>query len=203
MVDERIEKANRRRGRLRVVDGTTPSDALVVDALDNPEALEELCDHYAPRIHRFILKRVGNVHDAEDLTSIVFEKVLVNLDSYDSTRASFSTWIYRITLNCITDHYRRRGRRKETSLEEHVAGAVPVGDCGLEVLERQRVLLDLMDRLPPKYQQALALRYFAGMRVSEVAETLGITETAASKRVLRGLDELRGIASGSLLDEYL
>ena len=60
------------------------------------------------------MKRVGNVQDAEDITSIVFEKVVSNLASFDESRASFTTWIYRIAMNSVTDFYRSRGRRKES-----------------------------------------------------------------------------------------
>lgn len=174
-------------------DGGVP-DSLVRAARDTPEALEEICDRYVPRIYGYVLKRVGVVQDAEDVTSIVFEKVLLNLGSFDSSRASFSTWIYRIATNCVTDFFRSKGRRKETSLAEVMDDRHRQADSDIERLDVSMVLVELLKGLPPKYQEALALRYFAGMRVGEVAEVLGVTESAASKRILRGLDEMKRIA---------
>ena len=203
MSDERIQP-QKEAGMLRVVDGLgAVPESLVRQAASSPDALERLCDHYIPKIYNFILKRVGSVPDAEDITSITFEKVIVNLGSFDETRASFTTWIYKIAANSVTDFYRSRGRRKESSLDDEVAGAIAGDVDELERADLYMVLVDLMKQLPPKYAEALSMRYFAGMRVQEVAEALGITESAASKRILRGLEDLRKLAEGGPLDRLI
>ncbi len=189
---------------MRVVEGRAGfPDSRVSEALDSTEALEELCGHYAPRIYSFILKRVGRVEDAEDLTSVVFEKVILKLDTFDESKASFSTWIYRIAMNCVTDFYRSRSRKKEAPLEDGDVAGRREGISDLERMDLHIALLDLLEQLPAKYREAVTLRYFADMRVGEVAETLGITESAASKRVLRGLEELRSRSRGGPLEELL
>jgi RNA polymerase sigma factor (sigma-70 family) len=103
----------------------------------------------------------------------------------------------------VTDFYRSRGRRKESSLDDEVAGAIAGDVDELERADLYMVLVDLMKQLPPKYAEALSMRYFAGMRVQEVAEALGITESAASKRILRGLEDLRKLAEGGPLDRLI
>lgn len=204
MTDGRIEKREERKREFVVIPGKSePEEALVQEAITSPEALEELCDLYVPRIYNFVLKRVGKVQDAEDVTSTVFEKVLLNLGSFDGRKASFSTWIFRITINTVTDYYRGRARRRETSLEDSGFEVLLEGDSGVERLGSYLAVLDLLAGLPPKYQEALSLRYFGGLKVLEVAEVLGISETAASKRILRGLEELRRIASTGALDGLL
>ena len=167
------------------------------------DALEKLCDHYIAKIYNFILKRVGNVQDAEDITSIVFEKVVSNLASFDESRASFTTWIYRIAMNSVTDFYRSRGRRKESPLDDVSPGLVAGAGDELDRADQYMALVGLMKKLPAKYAEALSMRYFAGMRVQEVAEFLGITESAASKRILRGLDGLKQLAEGGPLDSLI
>lgn len=200
MADERIEQRDAK-PELRVVDGqeATP-EGLARRALSSPEALEELCDRYIGKIYSFILKRVGNVQDAEDITSIVFEKVIVNLASFDESRASFTTWIYRIALNSVTDHFRSRGRRRELSLDDGSTSLSAVADDEAARADAGMLLIDMLKELPPRYREAVSLRYFAGLKVQEVAETLGITESAASKRILRGLEELRRLAGDRLPD---
>ena len=203
MPDGRIQP-KKGTGLLRVVDGQgSLPESLVREAATSADALEQLCDHYIPKIYNFILKRVGSVPDAEDITSIVFEKVVVNLGSFEETRASFTTWIYKIAANSVTDFYRSKGRRKESSLDDDAAGAVADEGDELERADLYMVLIDLMKKLPPKYAEALSMRYFAGMRVQEVAVTLGITESAASKRILRGLEGLRQLAEGGPLDRLI
>ncbi|HEY5493663.1 MAG TPA: sigma-70 family RNA polymerase sigma factor, partial [Candidatus Anoxymicrobiaceae bacterium] len=105
--------------------------------------------------------------------------------------------------NSVTDFYRSKGRRKESSLDDDAAGAVADEGDELERADLYMVLIDLMKKLPPKYAEALSMRYFAGMRVQEVAVTLGITESAASKRILRGLEGLRQLAEGGPLDRLI
>ena len=203
MSGERIQP-KKGAGRLRVIDGQAGvSGALVREAVTSPQALEQICDLYIPKIYNFILKRVGNVQDAEDVTSIVFEKVVINLGTFDETKASFTTWIYRIATNSVTDFYRSRGRRRESPLENTAAGEPASEGDDLDRADQYMVMLELLKQLAPKYQEAVTLRYFGGLRVQEVAETLGITESAASKRILRGLDELKRLAQGGPLDSLI
>lgn len=82
-------------------------------------------------------------------------------------------------------------------------GGIAAADSGLERVDLHIALLDLLQQLPAKYREAIALRYFARMRVLEVARALDITESAASKRILRGLEELRGLSRGGPLEEML
>ncbi len=197
MPGERIQGPEEKRAILYPV-RERPDEWLVEEAAASDEALDRLCDYYIPKIYGYVLRRVGRVQDAEDITSTVFEKVLSNLDTFDARKASFSTWIYRIALNSITDHWRARGRRKESLLEDEMVPA-GVGDGGIEDMDAYVALIELLRSLPDKYQEAVTLRYFGEMSVAEVARALGITETAASKRILRGLEEMRKRSSGSAL----
>lgn len=203
MAGRRINHPEKRTGRLVMVSGEQGSvEALVREAVTSPEALERLCDLYVPKIYGYVLKRVGKVEDAEDVTSVVFEKVLVNIETFDEDKASFSTWIYRIALNCITDFYRSRGRKKEDAIDDAAFHAKASTGDGLERLDIQMFVIELVRQLPMKYQEAVTLRYFGDMRVLEVAEALGISETAASKRILRGLDQMKRIGAGGPLEEF-
>lgn len=202
MQDKRINDSERRRDLVLVKGEVVVTDALVREAMTSSDALEALCDCYINRIYNYVLKRVGKVHDAEDITSMVFEKVLGNLDSFDSRKASFSTWIYRIATNCMIDFFRSQGRKKESALDDEQKESIQE-DEGIEKIDRYIVLTELMANISVKYREALALRYLEGMRVLEVAETLGISESAASKRILRGLEELRKQIPGSVLENML
>jgi RNA polymerase sigma-70 factor (ECF subfamily) len=54
----------------------------------------------------FVRTKVKNVCDAEDITAEVFNKIAINLSSYDSNKSALKTWIRTITNRCIIDHYR-------------------------------------------------------------------------------------------------
>ncbi|MCJ7652940.1 MAG: hypothetical protein MUO75_04455, partial [Actinobacteria bacterium] len=90
MPDGRIEKREETKREFVVIPGKCePEEALIRQAVTSPDALDELCGLYVARIYNYVLKRVGKVQDAEDITSTVFEKVLLNLESFDSRKASF------------------------------------------------------------------------------------------------------------------
>lgn len=61
---------------------------------------------YREKVAVYVGSRVSDVHTAEDLVSCVFLKVYQNLDSFDESRASLSTWIYTITKNTVINHFR-------------------------------------------------------------------------------------------------
>src|SRR5579863_9047123 len=81
---------------------------LVEQAKHDPIAFGKLYDAYYPKISRYILHRIGNVQEAQDITSEVFYKVMKGLRSFEWRNISFSSWIYKIATNEITNHYRRK-----------------------------------------------------------------------------------------------
>ncbi|GEM_PF-373583 len=177
--------------RLRLVKDEESDEFLAREAVWSKEALGILCEKYIPRIYGFALRRTGDISDAEDITSSVFEKVVANIHGYDASKASFATWIYRIALNTVNDYFRARKRKMEISCDQH-EGSFGLALAGVDEVVSSRVdILGLIGSLPSKYREALELRYFAGLRVGEIAQVLGISETAASKRILRGLERIR------------
>lgn len=188
-------KVRKRPERLRLVTGEGADEDLALEALHSKDALGVLCEKYIPRIYGFALRRTGDILDAEDLTSSVFEKVVANIERFDSSRASFATWVYRIALNTLNDYFRAKRRKKEISYELHEGSkelAIPDYD---EAVNLRMDVLRFVGELPSKYREVIELRYFAGMKVGEIAGVLGISETAASKRILRGLERLRSSLS--------
>ncbi len=172
----------------------------MAEALTSPQALEDLCRKYMPRIHNYVLKRVGNVEESEDLTSTVFEKMIEGLEGYDAERASFATWLYRIALNAINDHYRKRGSRTEQDLEPLADNLHYSEESDVPRLERYLVLVDLLEGLPQRTQEVLTLRFFEDMSLEEISEIVDISQKAVSKRVIRGLKELYRQVGATKLD---
>src|SRR5450759_3831090 len=97
-------------------------------AKTDPTAFGELYERYYHRVYRYVYHRVGTYAEAEDITSVAFMKALEGLPSYESRRNGFAPWLFRITRNCVVDHYRRR--KQQSPLEDgiHLAGdGDPVG----------------------------------------------------------------------------
>lgn len=70
-----------------------------------------LYEQHMNYVFRYINYRVGNRSEAEDLTSLVFEKALAAFHRYDSKKAAAQTWLLTIARNTVTDYFRKSSRR--------------------------------------------------------------------------------------------
>jgi RNA polymerase sigma-70 factor (ECF subfamily) len=159
-----------------------------VDAGDE-RALGDLYDRYAGLIYGAGTRYLGDRGQAEDLVQDVFLAVWRNAGSFDPSRASFSTWIYRITRNRATDLIRRRKARVRTvngDLPPEPPDPDPSGQ-----LSRQFDVAATLSRLSPNHREVLALAYFEGLSQREISTRTGTplgtvkSRTTATMRALR------------------
>ena len=80
------------------------------------EAFAELYEAYFDRIYRYIVLKIGDRTEAEDMTQQVFLKALKSLPAYKWKEVPFSAWLYRIAHNLMVDHFRKAGRQQLASL---------------------------------------------------------------------------------------
>lgn len=152
-------------------------------------ALGWLYDRYAGLVYGTGTRYLGDRGLAEDLVQDVFTAVWRNAGSFDPSRASFSTWVYRITRNRATDLIRRRKARVKTVGGDFLAEpgeADPSGD-----LSRNFDVASALSRLSPVHRELLELAYFGGLSQSEISRRtntpLGTVKsrTTAAMRALR------------------
>jgi RNA polymerase sigma-70 factor (ECF subfamily) len=149
------------------------TDALAVAAAHgDTEAVAMLYDQLVDPVYRYVAVRVRHREDAEDVTQIVFERLVAALPRYRSTGRPFEAWAFRIARNAVIDHQRRR-RSHEPLDEMHERGH----GSGLDVVavrgEEIRELRAAMAQLTPDQQEAIALRYAAGLSADEAAAVMG------------------------------
>jgi RNA polymerase sigma-70 factor (ECF subfamily) len=186
-------------GTLVQVDGRADTDgderALVERAKADPRAFGELYRRYMPRVHAFAYRRTGVTEVAEDITSAAFERALRNLHTFTWQPGGFGPWLFRIVSNELADHYRRAGRDASPRAAEAAVRLVAHAplDPADEVGERDAVaaMLSAMDRLSPRYQQALALRYLSGLSTEEAAAAMGTSKATLAVIVFRAMRALR------------
>ena len=184
-------------------------ERLVVDARSgDPRAFGRLFDHYHGSVYRYIVSRVHRPSDAEDLTQLVFMKVLEALPRYESRGIPFGGWLFRLARNAVIDHVRTHRDHADLA----VAALRPGGDAGPEEIVAVRQALDevaaALEALTDEQREAIALRFFAGLSAREAAEVMGKQEgtvrglqfraIAAMRRSL-GVEDPDGPASGNPL----
>jgi RNA polymerase sigma factor (sigma-70 family) len=171
----------------------------VKEAVSARETFAELYEEHMDKVFRYIQYRVSNIQLAEDLTSSVFEKALVNFSKYSSDKASFSTWLFSIARNTLIDYYRVKGKRQAASLEEgtDIASKDLSPEQELERKEKLERLQVCLAELPQEEQKIIRFKFGAELNNRQIAEMLGLSETSVGTRLYRAVRKLRDSFQGS------
>jgi len=143
-----------------------------------------------PRVFNFFRYRFGRTADAEDLTARTFEKAWTNRHRYRRDVAGFSTWLMTIARNVASDHL--RARKRHVGLEDATVvapGATPE-DEAVRHSDGQRLSM-LLQRLPDRDRELLAMKYGAGMTNRAIAQATGLSESNVGTIVHRAVQALR------------
>lgn len=133
---------------------------------------EEIYREYYKKVYGYILSKINNATNAEDLTADVFLKAFEKIDTFDETKASVSTWIYTITKNTLIDYYRTRRTFDEVPETEEDGSSVEDEVCNSEMLE---LLARGLETLDEREREIVVLRYSSGKTLREIAAQMGIS----------------------------
>src|SRR3954454_21483812 len=156
------------------------------------DALEELYLEHFDRIYSYLHMTVGNRHDAEDLTTQTFLKMLESIGKFRWQSAPFSAWLFRIAHNLSMDHFRSRRRwQPEEDVPESPGSEEPSAELeAMQSIGRQS-MLELIEKLSPEQQQVLTLKFVFNFPNADVATILGKTEGAIKSLQHRALASLQ------------
>jgi RNA polymerase sigma-70 factor (ECF subfamily) len=171
-------------------EAATIDELAAAAAAGDTAAVGRLYDELVGPIYRYAAVRVRRREDAEDLTQLVFERVVTSLPRYRSRGRPFEAWVFRIARNAVIDHV-RRARPHDPLPEETLAW----NGEGLEALsvrgEEVRELRRAMAALTPDQQEALALRFAAGLSAEEAAQVMGRRAGTVRGLTFRAIASLR------------
>jgi RNA polymerase sigma-70 factor (ECF subfamily) len=156
------------------------------------DALEELYLIHFDRIYSYLHVSVGNRHDAEDLTTQTFLKMLESIGKFRWQSAPFSAWLFRIAHNLAMDHFRaaRRWQPEEEVPEPEPDESTSAEAGALDAIGRKS-MLELIEELSPEQQQVLTLKFVFNFPNADVATILGKTEGAIKSLQHRALVSLQ------------
>jgi RNA polymerase sigma-70 factor (ECF subfamily) len=155
-------------------------------------ALEELYLLHFDRVYSYLHMSVGNRHDAEDLTTQTFLKMLESIGRFRWQAAPFSAWLFRIAHNLAMDHFRatRRWQPEEEVPEPEPPQESAAEEEAMESIGRKS-MLELIDGLSAEQQQVLTLKFVFNFSNAEAANILGKTEGAIKSLQHRALVSLQ------------
>ena len=156
------------------------------------DALEELYLEHFDRIYSYLHMTVGNRHDAEDLTTQTFLKMLESIGKFRWGTAPFSAWLFRIAHNLAIDHFRARRRWQPEEEVPEPAGQIQSSaeEEALKVLSSEN-MFDLIEQLSDEQRQVLILKFVFDFSNLEAAAVLDKTEGAVKSLQHRALDSLQ------------
>jgi RNA polymerase sigma-70 factor (ECF subfamily) len=160
--------------------------------------VETVWQEFHARLYQFILKRVSNPTEAEDILQEVFLKIHRGKDGLKET-GRLRAWVYQITRNAIIDHYRSPARQSETPIDnvgavgsEELTEPTPLDDKDEKATQEiANCLTPMISQLPDPYQEAITLVEVAGMTQPAAAKSLGLSVPGMKARVQRGRKKLK------------
>jgi len=172
---------------------------LIEAAQKDPACFAELYEINFERVYAYVVKRVQNRTETEDLTAEVFHQALANLKRFEWRGIPFAAWLFRIAANLISDRWQRSGREvaDDAALDSAQAESGKVGAAEIEEVERRATLFRLVDTLPVEQRRVVVLRFVEEKSIKEVAREIRKTEGAVKQLQFRALTSLRTRMEGA------
>ncbi len=169
---------------------------LIEAAQKDPARFAELYENNFERVYAYVVRRVGDRTETEDLTSEVFHHALANLRRFEWRGIPFAAWLFRIAANLISDRWQHKSRERGTDDVEQIESE-PASSVEFEEVERRATLFRLVDTLPAEQRRVVVLRFVEQKSIKEVAREIRKTEGAVKQLQFRALSSLRARMEGA------
>jgi RNA polymerase sigma factor (sigma-70 family) len=155
-------------------------------------AMEVLTRKYYKPIFSFVYRKVGNKDIAYELTQDIFIKVVKRIQSY-SRKGEFKSWIFSIAINHCRDYWKSATYKhdiKQLELPDTIESEKSSVTYIFErKLEREEVKMAL-DNLPNFQKEAIILKYYHHMKISEISEITNSSIPTVKSRLKQGLGKM-------------
>lgn len=177
-------------------DALEPADGQLLDGwvvraqAGDSAAFANLYEHFAGRVYRFCLARVGSISDAEDLTQLTFLKLVEALPRYEQRGQPFAAWLFRVARNVVIDFVRARHEHADLDgLED--AGRTPRAPGDAFEVRAGEDVERLLPFLTPEQRDVIVYRFYAGLSARETANAMGRHEAAVRALQFRAIAAMR------------
>ncbi|MBI2050371.1 MAG: RNA polymerase sigma factor [Parcubacteria group bacterium] len=158
------------------------------------QAFGTLYDKYVEDIYRFVVMRVRNTHEAQDVTAEVFLKAWQYVSVQKKYIKDFRALLYRIARNVVIDHY-RSSQKEVAAFDED--GLESVEDMSSNIVENiqhnddMRLVFQVLDQLSDDHRELIILRYVQDLSIKEIAEAQGKTNGAIRVALHRAVKQIK------------
>jgi RNA polymerase sigma-70 factor (ECF subfamily) len=169
----------------------------------NREAVTSLYRLFAPKIFRYLVRRLPTTEDAEDVMGEVFVGMVEGLAAYKDTGAPFESWLYRIASNQTIDFYRRTKRNTSEELSDLLSSDEDLPEDQVITTQNLQAMRDAIQQLPEEHQTILILRFVERKTHDEVAQLLGKSPSAIRTAQFRALSQLSELLGQTKARHYI
>jgi RNA polymerase sigma-70 factor (ECF subfamily) len=172
------------------------SDPQPLSKSELDRSFSELYRTHLRDVYSYAYYRVGNHHDAEDLTEQTFLQAYRHYERAlrESDGRPLRPWLIRIAHNLAANYYRDRARRPESAIEDAAVISAPhTTETLVEGREELEEILAGVQQLPDDRREALIMRFALGMDNREIARALGRSDGATKVLLHRAIKQLEGI----------
>jgi RNA polymerase sigma-70 factor (ECF subfamily) len=181
-----------------------PAEAPRESKAELDRAFEELYRSHLRDVYSYSYYRVGNHHDAEDLTEQAFLQAYRHFERArrESNGRPLRPWLIRIAHNLASNYHRDRARRPEAALDAVEPPSHPHStERVVEGREELREVIEHVQELPDDRREALIMRFALGMSNREIARALGRTDGATKVLIHRAIKQLEELMNPEAADE--
>jgi len=167
--------------------------ALIEAAQRDRSRFADLYEANFERVYAYVVRRVRDRDEAQDITADVFHLALKSLPRFEWRGVPFAAWLFRIASNEIADRSKRIARRRAQEREVFFEATNDRGEvvAGIEEAERRGRLFGLVERLPRDQSRVIVMRFAEQKSIREIATALGRSEGSIKQLQFRGLQNLR------------
>lgn len=153
-------------------------------------AFDALFQRYSRPVHGYLTRLTGSASTADDLAQLTFLSLVRSRGRFQPG-ARVKPWLYAIATNAARDHQRRNKRPEELTEEGELPATVAADSTGPRDTGLERTVQRALELLPEGQRVPIVLHRFEGMSFAEIAESMGLTESAVKVRAHRGYARLR------------
>lgn len=158
------------------------------------KALSALFDVYSPKLKGWLMARGAGGATAEDVVQDVMLKVWTGAQMFDPAKASFATWVYRMTRNRWIDHQRKHGRmdvRDPDTMRTIADDEVPSAESGYMEDQDNQWLAEEIAKLTPSQQTAIRMAYMEFKTHKEISKETGLPLGTVKTRIRSAMQALK------------
>ena len=175
---------------MKVVENQANERFLIEAAQKDPTRFAELYENNFERVYAFLVQRVGNREEAQDLTAEVFHQALASIHRFQWRATPFVAWLLGIANHVLSHRWQRVAKQQEIPSDCLEQSSVD------DKVEQRAMLFQLVSRLPEDQRHVIVWRFVHQRSLREIAQEMGRSEGAIKQLQLRALENLRASMKG-------